>query len=186
MYSSQRLFRLQQTMVSILSVIVNDSIRLHDGQIESFKEESEMSNQEIFDKAKQIIGKCPFPAFTTIDENGFPQSRAMMVSGLDDDHTLYYITSRTSAKCSQIEANPNVSTLWTSVVEPMRDWGSVLIKGKASITDDKALRDRFWMDQLTFVFPGGADDPNYVIIVVKPVELDLADNTMMFPTRLKL
>lgn len=145
-----------------------------------------MSDQEVLSKAKQIIGKCVFPAFTTIDENGYPQSRAMMVSGLDDDFTSYYITSRTSSKCSQIAENPNVSTLWTSVVEPMRDWGSALVKGKASVTDDKKLRDRFWMDQLLFVFPGGADDPNFVIIVVKPIELDLADNTMMFPTRLKL
>lgn len=144
-----------------------------------------MSDQKMFNKAKQIIAKCMFPAFTTIDENGFPQSRAMMVAGLDDDYTVYYITSRTSAKCSQIAANPNVSTLWTSVVEPMLDWGSVLVKGKASVTDAKALRDRFWMDQLLNFFPGGADDPNFVIIIVKPVELDLADNTMMFPERLK-
>lgn len=145
-----------------------------------------MSDQEVLSKAKDVIAKCMFPAFTTIDENGFPQSRAMMASGLDDDFTVYYITSRTSAKCKQIAVNPNVSTLWTSVVEPMRDWGSVLVKGKASVTDDKGLRDKFWMDQLSFVFPGGADDPNYVIIIVKPVELDLADNTMMFPTRVKL
>jgi len=145
-----------------------------------------MSDQEVLNKAKTVIAKCMFPAFTTIDENGFPQSRAMMVSGLDDDFTVYYITSRTSAKCKQIALNPNVSTLWTSVVEPMRDWGSVLVKGKASISDDKALRDKFWMDQLSFVFPAGVDDPNYVIIIVKPIELDLADNTMMFPTRVKL
>ncbi|MHB1457500.1 MAG: pyridoxamine 5'-phosphate oxidase family protein [Armatimonadota bacterium] len=145
-----------------------------------------MSKQELFVKAKQIIGRCMFPAFTTIDENGFPQSRAMMVSGLDDDYTVYYITSRTSAKCSQIAANPSVSTLWTNVVEPMFDWGSVLVKGTASVTDAKSLRDRFWIDQLSNFFPGGPNDPNFVIIVVKPVELDLADNTMMFPERLKL
>lgn len=135
-----------------------------------------MNDQEIKAQARQVFGKCMFPSFATVDENGCPQMRAMMAAGIDEDFTVYYITSRLSAKCAQIAANPKVSSLWTDVVEPMRDWRSVLLKGRALISDDKALRDRFWMDQLTFAFPGGADDPNYVILIIRPAEMISSDN----------
>ena len=145
-----------------------------------------MTDQEAKSRAKQVIGKCMFSAFATVDENGCPQTRAMMPVTVDDDLTVYYITSRQSAKCSQIAANPLVSSLWTDVVEPMSDWRSALVKGEARISDEKALRDRFWMEELRPFFPGGADDPNFVVLVCKPTELILADNQNMMPVVVKL
>lgn len=145
-----------------------------------------MIDQETAARAKQVMAKCAFPALATVDENGCPQIRAMMPVAVDDDFTVYYITSRMSAKCRQVAAKPCASTLWTDVVEPMRDWRSVLVKGKASVTDDKALREKFWMEELKFAFPEGADDPNYVIMIVKPTEIILADNATMPPKVVKL
>jgi general stress protein 26 len=145
-----------------------------------------MTNQEAVARAKETIGKSSFPAFATVDENGCPQCRAMMPVLVDDDLTVYYITSRQSAKCSQIKANPMASTLWTEVVEPMRNWRSVLVKGKASVSDDKALRDKFWMEELRGFFPGGADDPNFVVVVVKPSEMIMASAGEMQPVVVKM
>ena len=145
-----------------------------------------MTDQEAKARAREVIGKCMSSAFATVDENGCPQMRAMMPVAVDDDLTAYYITSRQSAKCSQIAANPRVSSLWTDVVEPMSDWRSVLAKGQARVSDDKALRDRFWMEELRPFFPGGADDPSFVILVCKPTELILADNQTMSPLVVKL
>ncbi len=144
-----------------------------------------MTNQEALTQARETIGKSPFTSFATVDENGCPQSRAMMAAAVDDDLTVYYITSRQSAKCAQIKANPMASSLWTEVVEPMSNWHSVLVKGKAVVSDDKALRDKFWMEQLRGFFPGGADDPNFVIVVVKPTEMILANAGHMTPEIVK-
>ena len=138
-----------------------------------------MNDQEVKARAREIIGKCPFPAFATVDKQGCPQMRAMMPVKIDDDFTAYYITSRMTAKCRQISANPKVSTLWTEIVDPMKDWRSVLVKGEAGISDDKALREQFWMEELRQIFPGGADDPNYVILIIKPTEMILADQATM-------
>lgn len=145
-----------------------------------------MTDQEIKSRAKQVIEKTGFSAFATVDEAGCPQIRAMMPVGVEDDLTTYYITGRPTAKCGQIAANPHVSSLWTDIVEPMKDWRSALVKGKATVSDDKALRDRFWMEELRGFFPGGADDPNFVIIVIKPTELIFADGASMMPTVVKL
>lgn len=138
-----------------------------------------MTNQDAIKKAKEVIEKCPFPAFATVDGEGCPQVRAMMPVLIDDDLKVFYITHRMSDKCRQIAANPNASNFWSYVVEPMANWSSVLVKGKAEITDDKALRDKFWMEPLRGFFPGGADDPNFVIVIVNPTEMILADNATM-------
>jgi general stress protein 26 len=145
-----------------------------------------MNDQELKARAREVIGKCMFPAFATVDEHGCPQMRAMMPVTVGDDFTVYYVTSRMTAKCRQISANPKVSTLWTEIVDPMKDWRSVLIKGEAGISDDKALKERFWMEELRQIFPTGADDPNYVILVIKPTEMILADQATMPPLVVKL
>lgn len=145
-----------------------------------------MNEQDAKVRAKEIIGKSPFTSFATVDEAGCPQIRAMMPAGVDDDLTVYYITARPTAKCRQIAANPKVSSLWTEVVEPMSNWRSVLIKGEAAVSDDRALKERFWMEEVRAFFPGGVDDPNYVIVACKPTEMILADNASMMPTVVKL
>ncbi len=138
-----------------------------------------MIDQELKDRAKEIIAKDMFPSFATIDENGFPQIRAMMTTAVEDCFTQYFVTARQSAKCAHIAANPKVSTFWKDVVSPMTDWCSVLIKGEAEVSDDMDLKKRFWMEEIRTFFPGGVDDPNYVIIVCKPIEMIIADQSMM-------
>ena len=145
-----------------------------------------MDDQEVKTRAREVIGKCQFPAFATVDDRGYPQMRGMMPVLVEDDFTVYYITSRMASKCRQIAASPKVSTLWMHVVDPMKEWASVLIKGEAAISDDRALRERFWMEELRGFFPGGVDDPNFVILVCKPTEMILADHANMMPIVVKM
>jgi len=152
----------------------------------SRKETEAMNDQEMKTRAKEIIGKCAFPAFATVDERGCPQMRAMMPVTVEDGFTVYYVTHRMTAKCRHIAANPKVSTLWMHVVDPMKEWASVLVKGEAVISDDRALRERFWMEELRGFFPGGVDDPNFVIIIVKPTEMIVADHANMMPLVVKM
>lgn len=137
-------------------------------------------------RAKDVISKSPFPAFATVDGQGYPQQRGMMPVLVDDDFTVYYITHRGASKCANIAGNPKASTLWMHVVDPMKEWGSCLVKGEAVVTDERALRERFWMEELRGFFPGGAEDPNFVIIIVKPTEMILADHEQMMPTVVRM
>jgi general stress protein 26 len=105
----------------------------------------------------------------------------MMAAAVEDGFTVYYVTSRQSAKCRHLAVNPKASSLWTEVLDPMRDWRSVCIKGTAVVSDDKALRERFWVEELKPFFPGGVDDPNFVVIIVKPEEMILADQQTFPP-----
>lgn len=135
-----------------------------------------MNDQDTRAKARAIITEVVNAVFTTLDENGFPQARTMWTAGIDDDFTTYFVTSRDLVKVRQIAANNKVSMFWPKAL----DGDYALLKGEARVTDDQALRDRFWNDMLAEYFPHGKTDPTYVVIVVKPKELMLMEG-MKYP-----
>ena len=101
--------------------------------------------------------------FATIDDKGFPCLRIMYTVLLEDDMTLYYLTSKMCRKCRQIDANAKVSVQWTNP----ETWECVDYRGNARITDDIRLRERLWNDAFNKYFTG-IDDPNLAIIEIKP------------------
>lgn len=127
-------------------------------------------------RARQIIQQAVNGVLMTLDDNGFPHPRTMWTAGLDDDFTIYFVTGRSLLKCRQIAANPNVTVFWTQTEGPTIGWSYAFLKGRASVTDNQALRDRFWSDVLTEYFPQGKTDPEYVVLVVKPKELMVMDS----------
>ena len=135
-----------------------------------------MSDQELLGRAKAIAAKAVNGVLITMDDQGFPHPRTMWTAGIDDDFTVYFVTGRQLQKCSQIAANPKVCAFWTEMDGKTIGWNYALVKGEAKVTDDQALRDRFWNDMLSQYFPGGSTDPGYVVIVIKPKELMLMDS----------
>jgi general stress protein 26 len=130
-----------------------------------------MNDQDLLTVARDIMSKFPTADLATIDEKGYPHVRPMYTLAVDDDLTTYFATGKGMLKSKHMEANPKVSLSWNADAEDMAKWKNVQIKGDGVTTDDKALRHRVWNEMLLPYFPGGADDPNYVIVVVKPKEL---------------
>ena len=139
-----------------------------------------MSHHTIQDRAKNLIKGIQHTVLVTTDEHGMPQPRTMFVLEVTNDFTTYFATGRTMQKCSQIAANPKVCLFWTQVQEGQLGPGYVCLKGEATVTDEQSLRHRFWKDEFKQYFPFGKDDPDYVIIVVKPKELLVMDS-MKYP-----
>jgi general stress protein 26 len=135
-----------------------------------------MERIDVTTRARQIIEKAVNGILVTLDDNGFPHPRTMWTAGLDDDFTVYFVTGRSLLKCRQIAANPKTTVFWTQAEGESIGWSYAFVKGHASITDDQALRDRFWNDVLKDYFPAGKTDPEYVVLVIKPKELMVMDS----------
>lgn len=135
-----------------------------------------MTVQDIKTRAKAIIDEATNSVLMTVDDQGFPHPRTMWTAGLDDDFTVYFVTGRTLLKCKQIESNPNVCVFWTLTDGSNIGWNYALLKGRATITDNQGLRDRLLVDELARYFAGGKTDDNYVVIVVKPMQLMVMDS----------
>lgn len=135
-----------------------------------------MNDQDIRTRALGIIRQAVNAVFISTDDEGYPHARTMWTAGTDDDFTIFFVTGRNLVKCKQIEANPKVCMFWTQVEGNMIGWNYAMLKGNAQVKDDQAIKDRFWTDMLKEYFPQGKEDPNYVVIEVKPKELLLMDS----------
>ena len=135
-----------------------------------------MTDQDIKTRARAIIDQATNSVLMTVDDQGFPHPRTMWTAGFDDDFTVYFVTGRPLVKVKQIEANPKVCVFWTQTDGKDIGWNYALVKGSATITEDQALRDRLWADELSQYFPGGKTDANYVVIVIKPKTLMVMDS----------
>lgn len=117
---------------------------------------------------------------TTIDENGFPATRAMdnlrnamrypklieLFKRHSDDLRILLATNTSSTKVQHIKRNPAVCVYYC---EPLRFHG-VALNGKAEIVRDAELKHALWHDYWgRYYFPKGIDDPDYTVLSMYPI-----------------
>lgn len=130
--------------------------------------------EKIFNVAKDLqLSNC-----ATITEEGKPWVRYVMGKA-DQELTFRFCTHIASRKVSQLKKNPNIHiSLGVTDVSRATQW--VQIQGAAEIVTDKAERHTFWYDMLKNIFTG-PDDPNYVVVIVRPSRIELGTMGSMTP-----
>lgn len=120
---------------------------------------------------------------TTIDENNYPQTRAMLnlrnssqypgfipiFKENNDNFLVYFTTNTSSQKVKQIQNNPNVSVYYSKPNE----WRGLMLGGKIEIVTDKHIKKSIWQDNWTMYYPGGIDDNDYTLLRLEPKVLKL-------------
>lgn len=116
---------------------------------------------------------------TTIDDHGFPQTRAMLnlrnalqhptlvelFAPHKDDLLVYFTTNTSSAKMGHIGANPAVSAYYCVPAY----FHGLMLGGTIEVVADARLKKAFWQPGWDMYYPGGADDPDYAILSLLPV-----------------
>jgi general stress protein 26 len=120
--------------------------------------------------ALEFIREHPNSHLTTIEDSK-PKIRVMHCARCDDDFSVWFATSGKSNKVRQINANPNVATLFFAETKVIRIFGS------AQVIDDLAIKSDLWEDEWKKYWTEGVEDPDYVLIKVTPDEADLMDLT---------
>jgi general stress protein 26 len=115
------------------------------------------------DRVLEVIKGSKIASLATI-VNGKPWTR--FVVSHNDGINLHICTYRDSRKVKQIKKNPNVHI---AISKDLNDLESafVQISGKAFIRSDAKIKKRYWSDFMKKYY-SGIDDPNYVVIEVKP------------------
>jgi general stress protein 26 len=97
-----------------------------------------------------------------------PRVRAMMPV-LMDDGRLLMATFPNFKKVGQITKNPKIEICFVD-----RKLSHCRIEGKAVVSQDEALKEELWNKQMMLrQFFQGVDDPNFVLIVVTPVKINM-------------
>ena len=116
---------------------------------------------------------------TTIDSNGFPQTRAMfnlrrkeqfpglasLFEGHQDDFFVYFTTNTSSPKIANIKTNPKVSIYYCKPAE----FRGLMLAGEMKIVTDRTEKERVWQQGWEMYYPNGVHDPDHTVLRLRPV-----------------
>ncbi len=117
------------------------------------------------DKLWHLIKEMKFGMFTHRHADGQLHAHPLTTQNrsLDETGMLYFFVSRTSEVGQRVQADGNVCIAYG---DPGKDtW--VSISGTASVSEDKALKERLFNPMVKAWFPGGVEDPNLELVQVK-------------------
>ena len=139
-----------------------------------------MDEKEAKGVSLELMASAKDVYVTTIDEEGFPQTRVMfnlrqrdqspsltsMFQGHEDDFLLYLATNTSSAKINQIKANSAACIFYCNSEE----FHSLMLAGNIEIVDDSEMKSTLWQDGWEIYYPGGPDDPDYTVLRLLPIK----------------
>ena len=131
------------------------------------------SREEALQKLREMVKDIDFCMLTTIDENGDPHSRPMSSNGdIDPDGDLWFFTSLSSHKVSEIENSPKVNL---SFADPDNQ-RYISITGAAQLVRDPQKIEELWRPEFKIWFPKGKDDPEVALLRVNLQKGEYWDN----------
>lgn len=116
---------------------------------------------------------------TTIDADGFPQTRAMFnlrrreqFPGLaalfrdqQDDFLVYFTTNTSSPKITHIKRDPKAAVYYCKAGE----FRGLMFSGKLEIVADKSEKEKVWQKGWEMYYPGGVHDPDHTVLRLRPM-----------------
>jgi general stress protein 26 len=138
-------------------------------------------DQELKEKLVNIFKEHQLASLATI-KDGRPWVRYVMTTGHELD--LYVNTHRESRKVQQIYKDANVHVV-LGFSGDMQNPEYVQVEGVAEILDDSETRQNMWMDYLSNYFKS-VDDPNFVVIKIKPKLIEYYEAGSMSPKTVTL
>lgn len=91
-------------------------------------------------------------------------ARPMGIQGVDDDGTVWFLSSSETDKNEDIERDPRVTLL----LQNNKSYEYAQLSGHASIHRDRALIEKYWTPVAKIWFEG-KDDPRLTLLAVHPV-----------------
>jgi general stress protein 26 len=120
-----------------------------------------------FEIVKQMVLDAGMGYLATVDGDQ-PRVRTM-IPILKDDGRLLMATFSNTKKLGQIAKNSKVEICFVD-----RKLSHCRIEGRASVSGDQALKEELWNKQLMLrQFYSGPEDPNFILIVVSPIKINV-------------
>ncbi|MDW7615435.1 pyridoxamine 5'-phosphate oxidase family protein [Peribacillus simplex] len=140
-----------------------------------------MSQNQLKEKVLNIIRDHKIGVLSSV-ENNKPHSRYMTF--FNEELTLYTPTNANTEKIDEIEKNPNIHILIGYENEGLGD-SYLEISGTSKINDSQELKDKLWNESFENWFDS-PNDPNYLILQIKPESIRLMNNNGQPPQELTL
>ena len=125
-----------------------------------------LSKDAAVDKIRELAKSARTCLFGTM-HGGFPLNvRPMAVGSVDAAGNFWFLSGRSTEKNTHIRKDPRVQLLFANA----GDSEYMSLQGTASISDDRALKEKYWSTLAKAWFPGGVDDPELTVIKFEPTD----------------
>lgn len=108
-----------------------------------------------------MIDKSTAAIISSIDENGFPNTKAMLPprkrNGIKE---LYLTTNTPSMRVKQYTDNPKACVYFYD----NRFYKGVMLKGNMVVLQDAISKEMIWRDGDEMYYPKGVTDPDYCVL----------------------
>ncbi len=108
-----------------------------------------------------LIDKLGVAFISSLDEDGFPNTKAMLPPRKRDGiQTFYFTTNTSSMRVRQYRSNPKACIYFCD----KRFFRGVMLKGTMEVLEDAASKEMIWQDGDTMYYPKGVTDPDYCVL----------------------
>lgn len=126
----------------------------------------------------QLMETSEVTCLTTIDEEGFPRTRAMenlrnikensnlalLFKEHREDFRVLIATNTNSTKIRHIRKNPASSVFYCNPSE----YRGLMLSGSIEMVMDVVLKKKVWQERWRPIYPRGKDDPGYSVLSLRP------------------
>ncbi|MDD9266463.1 pyridoxamine 5'-phosphate oxidase family protein [Paenibacillus sp. GCM10023248] len=119
-------------------------------------------SSKLEEQIEKVLEANSICSFATV-EGSKPKVRYMAL--FHEGLTIYLATNRKTDKVDEVRDNPNVHILVGFDGKASSD--ILQIQATAAISNDNALREKLWTDDMAKWFDG-PHDPNYVVLEITP------------------
>ena len=108
-----------------------------------------------------LIDKQGVAFISSLDEDGFPNTKAMLPPRIREGIKPFYFTTNTSSmRGRQYRSNPKACIYFCD----KRFFRGVMLKGTMEVLEDAASKEMIWQDGDTMYYPKGVTDPDYCVL----------------------
>lgn len=111
----------------------------------------------------KLIDKQNVAFIGSVDQDGFPNMKAMLPPrkriGI---HTFYFTTNTSSMRVAQYRREPKACVYFCD----KRFFRGVMLIGHAEVLEDKESKEMIWREGDTMYYPKGVEDPDYCVIKI--------------------
>jgi general stress protein 26 len=108
-----------------------------------------------------MIDKANVSIISSVDEDGFPNSKAMLPPRKRDGiKHIFFTTNTSSMRVRQYYNNPKACVYFFD----KRFFKGVMLKGTMEVLQDSASKEAIWMQGDEMYYPKGVTDPDYCVL----------------------
>ena len=108
-----------------------------------------------------LIDKQGAAIISSVDEEGFPNTKAMLPPRKREGITTFWFTTNTSSlRVSQYRANPKACIYFFD----KRFFRGIMLRGTMEVLEDAQSKKMIWREGDTLYYPKGVTDPDYCVL----------------------